>query len=138
MLKDPTNSGRPALRIPRSSDGVEQETNPDNPSDQPVSNGVRGEIEQNPCQHHGDNSHRGRAGQPGGPQGQTCSQNSASLQGVPGSNRESDKDPALRSHGVCGFCFQEHLAIAPPNAIVSAMQFYDDKLRMSGRAMSDN
>ena len=57
-LKDPTKSRRPALGIPCSPNGVEQETNAYNPPHEPVSNRVRGEIEKNPCQNHGDDSNR--------------------------------------------------------------------------------
>ena len=57
-LKDPTKPKRPAVGIPCSSNGVEQETNAHKPPHEPVSNRVRGEIEKNPCQNHGHDSHR--------------------------------------------------------------------------------
>lgn len=98
-LKDPTKPRRPAAGIPCSSNCVEQETNAHNPPHEPVSNRVRGEIEKNPCQNHGDDSNRCRARRPRRAQGKTCSQDSGNLQDVADSNRESRKNPALCGRG---------------------------------------
>src|ERR1700680_385225 len=90
-LKNPTKSRWPALRIPCPPDCVEEETNAYDPSHEPVSNRMRAEIEKNPSQKHGDDSNRCGVCRPRRPQCKTCSQDSASLQGVANDNRGSRK-----------------------------------------------
>src|ERR1700693_3032003 len=93
-LKDPTKPRRPALGIPGPPNCIEEETNAYEPPDQPVRNRVRGEIEKNPCQKHGDDSNRCRVCRLGRPQCKTCSQNPGGLQGVAGSTHGFPFKPA--------------------------------------------
>jgi len=82
MLKDPTKSRRPALGISCPPNCIEEETNVYQPPDEPVCDGVRGEVEKNPCHDHGDDSHRCGVCRPGRSQCETCSENSGSLQAI--------------------------------------------------------
>ncbi len=110
MLKYPSQSRRPALGISCSPNCIEEETNAYEPPNKPVRNRVRGEIEKNPRQEHGHDSHCHGVCRPGRPQCKQCGENSCSLQAVADGNRESRKDPALRGGGrIHGFGIQDNL-----------------------------
>ena len=54
MFEQPPEARRPAFWIPGPADRVESEANAKNSSDNPVGDGMAGEIEENPSRDHGD------------------------------------------------------------------------------------
>ena len=60
MFEQPPESSGPAFGIASPADGIENEANAENSSDNPVGDGVAAEIQENPAPDHGNDGSYGR------------------------------------------------------------------------------